>query len=58
MAFVILQPALTAATKMFDEGTVGGRFAPKRVRKNRSLGKKTCTGTLSLLPLGEPTSGV
>ncbi|MEN1695816.1 hypothetical protein AAIH60_36230, partial [Pseudomonas aeruginosa] len=56
MSVVIFKPSLTATTKVFNQCPVGGRFPPKGVGKTQA-GQKTCTGTLSLLPFGVPTSG-
>ncbi len=56
MTAVIFKPSLTAATKVFNQCPVGGRF-PQKVLAKPQAGQKTCTGTLSLLPFGVPTSG-
>ncbi len=56
VAVVIFEPPLAAAAKVFNQGAVGGGFAQKVLAKPQA-GQKTCTGTLSLLPFGVPTSG-
>lgn len=56
VAVVVFEPALAAAAKMLNQRAVGGGFPPKVLAKPQA-GQKTCTGTLSLLPFGVPTSG-
>jgi hypothetical protein len=56
VTIVIFKPALAAAAKVFNQRAVGGGF-PQKVLAKPQAGQKTCTGTLSLLPFGEPTSG-
>jgi hypothetical protein len=56
VTIVIVKPALAAAAEVFNQRAVGGGFSPEGIGK-ATAGQKTCTGTLSLLPFGEPTSG-